>query len=119
MTNRLATLEVYSVPKDSPGRKEASWILDKRGHLLKKQNIILRLWDLKKEESQTYLMLDHFFYSREFNDIAKVGERVHEIAKRFNGTHSRSTSTYTDDASFETRQRDELKEYLDNLVRYC
>ncbi len=117
MNNRKATLEVYSVPKDAFGRKEASWVLDKKGRLLRKQNIILRLWDLEEKESQTYLKLYHFFYSREFNDVEKVGERVYEIAKKFNGTHSRNMSSYTDDASFETRQRDELKRYLDILAR--
>jgi len=117
MNNRKATLEVYSVPKYAPGRKEASWVLDKKGNLLERQNIILRIWDLGNKESQTYLKLGHSFYERDFNDMATVRKRVHEIATKFNGTHSRSTSGYTDDASFETRQRDELKEYLDNLAK--
>ena len=116
MNNRKATLEVYTVQKNMSGRKEACWVLDKKtGETLEKQNLILRIWDLENKNAKGLPNPHNAFYVKEFNDVMKIRERVYKIARMFDGTHSRTSSTYTDDASFETRQRGELIKYLEGL----
>ena len=116
MGNRLATLEVYTVPEEYDGRKEASWILDRDGRLLKKQNLILRIWDLEKNVESEVKQIS-FFYKREFTDSLDIHNRISEIVDKFKGTWSRSSSDYEDNASFETKQRNELINYLYGLEK--
>ena len=112
MYNRKLTLEAYFAPEGSMGRNEATWVMTK-DRILVKQNIILDLWDLERKESVLYLDMGNIFYSTEFYDDMRLNDRVLEMSKRFNGTHSRNRNFYFDSASFGILQKDELIEYAD------
>ena len=116
MHNRKATLEVYFVHEPNEGRKEATWMMEKDGTLVR-QNIILSLWDNQRSETVLYSERSTTFYRINFSDSLALDERVQEIAKRFNGTHSRMTRGYQDNASFGILQKKELMEYLESLVK--
>ena len=115
MVNRRATLEVYFVPEDQPGRGEATVYMKADGTFAK-QNLLFTLWDLEATRAtQTTIRDESSFYKVEFNDIANIHDRVQEIAESFGGTHSGRTSGYVDDASFRINRKGELIRYLESL----
>jgi hypothetical protein len=116
MYNRKITLEAYVVPTDAPGRTEATWAMKEDGTLFK-QNLILNLWDLERDETRKYSELGNVFYRAEFHDDMRLSERVLEIAEKFKGTHSRRTNGYHDDASFGILQKNKLIEYIEQIAQ--
>ena len=116
MINRRATLGVYFVPTDAPGRHEATWCMRSNGDLVKQQ-LMLTIWDTKQTEVKEYSH-ENVFYRCEFQDDISIADRFEEILEEFNGTHSRRTNGYQDDASFGVLERDYLIGYLKKLPEF-
>ena len=117
MYNRRAILELYTVPDNASGRKECSGVITADNRLIR-QNLMLTLVDITKKESERLQCGGHCgrpLYQTDFYDSQNLFERLEEMSKRFNGTHSRRSNLYYDDASFRILDRDKLIEYIQQI----
>jgi hypothetical protein len=118
MSNRLAVVDVFTVPENWDGRREATW-QETEGGVLVKQNLFLRLWDLGLPGSDP-LRSEGEIACVEFDDLIGVYYRVLEASDRFDGTHSRNSVGIPagygyERASFRMDQKDELVAYLEEV----
>ena len=116
--NRKFSLEIYTFTPTAhvSGRKESNWVMTRDG-VLKKQHLILSLWDLEYDGAESRSERTGTFYTKRVYEDLDIGIRMDEIARRFGGTHSRNTNGYYDDATFGILQRDELVDYLSRFPR--
>ena len=86
---------------------------------LTKQNLVLTIYDLTREEVDNFVRgtftNPKLFYKAEFQDDSDLFTRVKETARIFDGTHSRRTNDYRDDASFRITDKDKIIEYIERL----
>ena len=111
MYDITATLTLYTVPQDAPGRMEAS-VVDTIDDQPVRQNLFVYLTDRSAEEPFYH---GEVLETIEFRDTMDVHRRTQVMAEEFNGTWSRMSRPDVDNASYRLEDRERLIDYIQNI----